>query len=806
MKFPLIAFKGNIVINDKGEPFAIYKLKSKPYNHKVDTEKKIVTNQFEQMLWGLEGKGMLLLLNEILHVDQEEYLKNAGAVINELTHKEAYSHAESARRVISAVGRKLKRYLVHQLKTSVLEDDWKSILNEFRDSAVGLFFGTEKWAIDNKRVRSALEAEDELYKKIRYAVTGKADFNDIDFILRRNTKRVGVLPPPLPSRDGGKFTPAIISAFSDGCMFQEKSTYVEVTSGMDDIHYQSFITFPDLPKAMPEIGSEWIALLVNGVVPVDVAIHYEIIKAHKAEKQAKSRRKFLRGQIKETTKGNEDISSDEEYGYVEGRKLIGKLSAGQPLAKMSVALAIGDSDLKNARSNATNLINRYSPSGFRAVRPIGDQIKCLYSFIPGSNPAAPRIECDPGQIAAGGPTVSLEMGDSTGFLIGWSGGAPIYWKPGHAAKVLKRSNAWMITGALGGGKSLLIKLLCYLAYLAGAYLFVIDPKDNEYAAFEELFPIKRIDLCPGGMARVNPFMLSKDPMQAKTYVEDYLSFALNAQGDKDLRTTAISQAIDVVCNYDPDKRNLFAVLDVLKEMAANNSNAPIKEESMQCYLMLERIKNSDLGQMVFGTGGVEEVARATVVNMQGLPLPRTAEGMRQGITPNERQGLGLLYLASVMAREVAFNLPKEIVKVEVFDECWMLSKISPGIRILDEIVRMAARSYGAIPILGTQNITDMSNLQAIQNFISYVACFRATDKNEIGANLDMIGAAEDKESGDKGLYNRFPEFESGWCVMRDALGRISEVYIDPRPQKLLNIFETSPGEKKGGKKGGKRVG
>ena len=57
MKFPLIAFKNNVVFNDKGEAYAIYRLRSRPYNHLLKSEREMVIRQFEQLLWGVEGKG-----------------------------------------------------------------------------------------------------------------------------------------------------------------------------------------------------------------------------------------------------------------------------------------------------------------------------------------------------------------------------------------------------------------------------------------------------------------------------------------------------------------------------------------------------------------------------------------------------------------------------------------------------------------------------------------------------------------------------------------------------------------------------
>lgn len=785
--FPLVAFKNNIVINQKGEVFAIYRLKGRPYNNLPKVERELVIRQFEQVLWGIEGKGQILLLCEEIKIEEDEYLANAGVTPTE----EAYRHSEAVRRALHAGARNRKRYLALQLNANILENDIKAVLGEFRDTIMGAFFGTEKWMLSSDRVKQALDSEDELYRRISHITKGRADFSDVDFINRRSTKRVGVLPPPLPSRDGGIFTPAILSAISDGCLIEEKANYIKITNGADEEHYQTFITFPDMPKVLPETGAEWLASLDAIEIPVDAVVHFNVIKPHKARKKVSEKRKWLRGQLNE--KVNDDPTTDEEYAFIEGRNLEGKAASGQPLATISTTFCVAGWDLKTMRSNAKSIMESYSASGYRAVRPIGDQLGCFYSFIPGSKPTAPSIEVDPGYIAAAGPTVSLEMGDSTGFFIGWSGSSPVFWMPGYAAKKLARSNAIFASGGLGSGKSLAIKILSYLSYHMGAYIFIIDPKNNEYAVLEKLFPIKKIDLCPGGNAKINPFMLSEDPLQAKSIVIDYLAIALNLREDDDLRRIAVTQAVEIVGDMPPQERNMYSCLNTFKDLGKNHPDESIRLESNKCALLMESLKNTSLGSMVFGTNGYDGISRATVVNLKGLPLPRTAANLSAGrITESERQALGLLYLAAVMAREVAFALPPHVVKVEVFDEAWMLFNISEGRRVIDELIRMAARSGGAIPILATQNTTDISDFQTLKNNISYMMCFRAQNKDEIKANLELLGADTGEDNEDKSLGDTFPELEAGWCVMRDALGRIGQVYIDPRPEYLLELFKTEP--------------
>lgn len=795
MKFPIIAFKNNIVFNDRGEAYAIYRLRGEAYNYLPRAEREMVVRRLEQFLFGFEGQGKILLLNEEMRIDEAGYLVAAGASHEPDIVEETMRHARSVRAALTAGARHRRRYLEVQLHLRN-DDDWKTMLQEFRDTTLGTFLCSERWFLTSRRVKEALEAEEVMNGRVRILTDGRIDFSDLEFIIRRNVYRVGVLPPPLPSRDGGKFTPALVASFSDGCLIDEKPTHITITDGADEPHHQIFITFPDMPKALPETGVEWIAALDAMDAPVDAAIHFNVLRAYKAKKKTESKRKFLKGQMKEAFKGEDEPSTDEEYGLIEGRTLVGKLSSGQSLVSMSATLAIASRELKELRSTASKVCEKFNSGGFRAVRPAGDQIKCLYSFIPGSQPAGHLVECDPGFIASSGPMVDLSVGDGQGYFIGWCGASPVWWRPGYAANVLNRSNAVFVCGDLGSAKSASVKTLAYMVRLAGGYIFAIDPKKKEYSAFKELFPIKEIELCPGGNASLNPFTLSKDPRRARGIALDYLSISLNLRDDNDQRRVAVSRAVDTVAEMPPERRHMQTCLEELYRMQKDSIHPDVAREAGQCALLLESLRDGSMGHLVFGTDTSDEIHPVTVVSLQGLPLPRNAQNLTGGrITESERQGLGMLFLASALAREVAFSLPPEVIKCEIFDEAWMLSNISEGARVLDELLRMSARSFGTIPIVITQNATDIDNLQSIKNLFGYVICFRAQAQAEINANIDLLGADREDETGRIGLGTVFRSMESGWCVMRDAKGRIGHVYIDPRPEYLLKVFDTSPGKK-----------
>lgn len=793
MLFPIIAFKNNIIFNQNGEAYAIYKLSARPFRYLPKLRQESVLKQFEQMMWGYEGKGQLIFLCEEMRITEEEYLAATGAVYSQAS----IQHAKEVRQALTAGARSRRRYIALQLKTideSDITTYIKEFLYELRDTVMRNFFGSDRWGITERKIKEALEAEDELYRRIHDMVDGRADFSDLDFIIRRNIKRVGVLPPPIPSRDGGIFTPAILSAFSDGSVLHEHLTHITVTNGAGESHYQAYITFADMPRQMTLTGNEWLAYLDLLEMPVDAVVHFEIIRPYKAKKMAANKRMYLREQISDALAGGEEASTDEEYAYVEGRYLEGKLAAGQPLARISTVLCTAATNEKEMRANARKLADTYS--SFRAIRPAGDQLKCFYSFIPGSSPAAPVIACDPGFLAAAGANISLSLGDEKGFFIAWAGSQPVFWMPGFAARELNRSNAIFASGALGGGKSLLVKLLLDLAYMVGAYIFIIDPK-NEYDVLNTLFPIKKYDLAPGGDLELNPFTLSKDPRRSIDIALDFLSIVLDVKDD--VRRVVVSEAVNNVGQLPPEQRHMDACIKAFRQLADNNVHEQIRAEAFKCVLLLENVKKSSLGSMAFGREqtGVD-IDRVTIINMRGLPLPSSAETLNKGqITESERLGLAMLFLAATIARETVLTLPKEIVKMQIFDEAWMLLGISEGWRMMDELIRMYARASNAIPVIITQNTSDIANLQGISNNISYIFNFMAQNRNEIRANLELLGIdpVEDEQKSREGkgsISGMFPELTPGYCIMRDAYKRIGRVYIDPRPRYLLKLFDTSP--------------
>lgn len=793
MRFPIVAFENNVIFNNQGKAFAFYKLPSIPYRFFPYDRKEMCVGVLEEMLSGFSGQGQILLLWEELDINEGGYAKNCLHGGTGELGEELARHARAVRNTLVKGARTLRRYVLFELPFSTPVSGIQDFLNYMQTMALRAFLATRPVEIPRQLKEMALAAEQDVYARMRRFNLERATFEDLDFCIRKCSNRSGVLPPPLPSRSGGIFNAASISSFTDGKMLEESISHVAVLDGSGRVQHQSFVFFVDVPQTMPPSGIDIFNPSALGF-PFDVAIHFTVTPPHQAEKKVSSKRRLLRAQMDEVYKAGDTPDLTEEMGLQTSQVLQAKIQSGKPLASMSVCLAVSSDSLKEVSSRASQLCDHFLQMNFRAVRPSAKQIEALFSFVPGAPPAAPMTECDPGFIASIGPHFASELGDPKGFFLGWSGQTPIFWAPCRPARELNKTNAVLVTGSLGGGKSYLSKALAYFVLLNGGYVLAIDPKE-EYHTFQKLFGdrVRTVDLTPRGGAALNPFVLSRDDARAKGIAMDYLTLALNAAGNE-ARRLAIAQALERVFTSPVQERCLAAFRAALMQVSKESPHHAVKEEAAQGVFLLKVVEESDIGRMVFGKGEsrfFDSGEKMIVLNIKEIPRPRPGAPAEK-YTESERQGQAIIYLLAAVAREAAFGLPRPIPKMLIFDEVWVLTSISEGERLLDEVIRIG-RTFNLIPALISQNMTDIGS-EAIINNVGQIFCFRASSPLEVEANLRVLGA-------DTGVIKpeTFAGLRPGQCLHRDAEGRIGWLQVDVQPPYLRQVFDTRPDAELAGK-------
>lgn len=792
-RFSIAAFYKNIIFATTGRVYACYTLPTKKHRFMPEDRKKASVSYLEELLCGLAGRrGKILLPWEETALDEGSYLRSCtdGAPIDPNVKDEFLRHVRSTRATISRGARKKRRFILVELSLMHHISDLQEFLTMIRDQALKTLLAIRPMEIPDTIKETASSEEEELYLLVRRYGLSRITFNDLDFMIRRVADRVGVLPPPLPERPGSVFTPAAVAAFTDGAVLDERVDHVIVSNGSGDVHYQSFIFFVDIPKKLPPTGLNIFQPSDIGF-PFDAVIDFEVIPPHTATSKVESQDRLLTGQVNEALDGGQAPGTNEETGLGDKKVLQPKLEAGKPLARMSICLAIASRNLKDLRSKGKSLCQHYILKHFRAVRPAAKQMEALYSFLPGSPPAAPSVECDPGYIAATGPHFETELGDPSGFFLGWSGLTPVFHKPGRPALELDKTNAIVATGGLGSGKSTFAKDLAYCVMHAGGFVQVTDPK-NEYYPFKELFGdlVRIMDISPRGGNAICPFVLSSDPIKSKSIALNYLTMSLYATGNEP-RRLAISQGLNLLFSRSVDDRHMYNFREDIFKVAQGSPHHKVREEAEQCGYLLNTIEEIDVGRIAFGRSThnfFEKGERMLVLNTMEIPRP-SPKTPTDEYTEDERQGMALFYLLAAISREVAFGLPRNKMKLKLTDEAWTVAATSAGERLLDEEIRIG-RTFGIIPVLATQNITDINKTSIITN-ISQFFCFRADSATETLANLETLGAAPNSVKAET-----FATLPSGTCLYKDAEGRLGWLEVVPQPSYLVDkYFDTKPSSK-----------
>ncbi|RDV81776.1 ATP-binding protein [Ammonifex thiophilus] len=816
LEFPVRYVHRNILFTRTGEVFALYRLNGVSYAYLPEDHKREEVMRFYAFLHGFRGRGQLLYLTEELWVDVAGYMRPLPLSGDPAVRGEAQRHVESA--VWEMAGRAQRRrvYLCLQLLAGSGKTDLVFSLKEVRDLLLERLAAVRKpGRVPESALRAALLAEEEIFNHSRSFVNiERAGLADLEFIVKRCVRHYGPLPPVLPGgeEEGVPLSENSLLVLSDGAVFDPKLRYMKVSwfgdSGEEESVYQTFLTFADVPRNLPLTGHEWLFRLESTVgFPVDAVVHFRLESPEKAARKVQVRKKRLKEQLQEHYIGQGEAPLKEEWAAAAAGGLEAKLEEGMPLMEFAVVLAVAGPDLNEVRARARTVAQLYKAStGFRVGVPPGDMLRCAGAFFPGARFGRflPRVHADPGYLASAAPFGVVDVGDGEGFFIGWAspGRTPVFYLPGRAMQ--RGSGLIACVGTQGGGKSMLAKLIAYLCALCGARVFIVDPK-NEMGVWSALpFPVRRVELTPGGRLRLNPFRLSRDPHRAASLVKDFLDVLLESHREETAsRRLVLNHAVQRVMSLPERERSMIALLRAVDDIAGMPPGGAVGDEELRearvCSRLLRLCQDNAVGAMLFGSdlgGGVLDFSgggeQVTVVSMHGLPLPRaqaSADDPYLRMSESERIAVAVLFLVAAAAREALFSERPERLKVLLVDEAYHLLRVPIGERLLNDLALMS-RSFNIVPILIAQNPSEFG--PKIRNNTGYVFAFRLKDRSEIEEACAMLGIPCADETVDA-LRGFGEEGREGWCFMRDPDFRVAEVHVRPMPEYLLEVFDTRPG-------------
>jgi hypothetical protein len=568
--------------------------------------------------------------------------------------------------------------------------------------------------------------------------------------------------------------------------------HLEIEGELGTSH-QALLVCGALPeeREFPGPEAELMFAPVDVEFPVDACLSCSFVPNRDAQRLARKRMLDADQMWKEEATSEHGASPDSEERPAEARDLQRRLGATDhpPLLRTSVTYAVasgsGTEDLEERIERLRSEIGQR----IELHRPIGAQHQIFLSTLPGQQfpLAAYREHLLPEEIAAMVPTAANHAGSDIGPYIGYTLSAsrqPIRCDLAEAPQQA-RPPTTLLTGAQGSGKTHIMELLVYHAFLQGSGPIIdIDPKGTPDR------PDHKLHLIPEIAAEMERIVLSADaryqglidplriaPQEAKADIAFGFILELLPAPVPPPWQTEIRAAVDLVCAGPERAQVLGEVLAVLQE---GNESAREAGRALGVHA------NAGLAKLAFGLPGVEvpEVGSRRVISLQiknlTLPLPGTP---RSEMSEEERLGTALLRLLAIYALQLTSSDPSRH-SVLALDEAWVLFGSAAGRNLLERLSRLG-RSQNVTPILATQQLTDSEEIEPL---VGSMFCCGVETEEEARHALRLLRLEED----DPTLIQRLLSFRKGRCFFRDFNGQVVRMQIDLADHELLAALDTTP--------------
>jgi thymidine kinase len=341
----------------------------------------------------------------------------------------------------------------------------------------------------------------------------------------------------------------------------------------------------------------------------------------------------------------------------------------------------------------------------------------------------------------------------------------------------------VLLGSLGGGKTILLQLLLWQAFLQGARIVDIDPKgDHRFHELSETAPYTRVIKLgpdPEHAGRLDPLRVAPTDERhdaAATFLLDVLPEV------EAVIHAAISGAITRVMDRHAERACCWAVVEELLASA--------DPDDQRAGKMLAQFADAGLVRLGFAKLGDPIPSRTAeqITYLQIRALKRAAVNtVRSEMSQSQRHGRAVLQLVALYAMRILGD-ERNRLKVLAFDEASFLAQDAVGQQLLDTLARWG-RSELAVPILSTQLLSDVTEQD---NLIGHSFDFSMRSKEHARRTLAAKGLDPDGP-----LLEALTErYGAGRCLYRDLSGRCEEIQIDPSDPDLLDRLRTTPAEEK----------
>ena len=722
------------------------------------------------------------------HVDRERWRHYLEVHANELAHREtARPEVYLSIRISSA-----KKDFVEHVSGAIRAG------NGYNDRVQRLLGLSDPLGISQRRLDELVALEQTMYgRALDYLACDRATSAEIQWLIERSFC-AGVSEPEVDDR----FLPQALVVESDDehgglchrplevdllrlmdrpVNVERRGLRIECEHG--DSH-QALLTVGALPQVAPFPGrlAEFLFAPLEAVpFPVDAVFSARVLSNEEATTLVRRKIVDADNTYREESYGDHGPSANSAVRPQAARELEEYLTGGDrpPLLRASTSLRVAG-DSHEQREDRVDALRREYGS-IRLHRPLGEQVRLFVQHLPGQPSQVTDYDdyMTVEQFGASMPIATHAVGAAVGPYIGYtlSGSCqPVLFDTTEAPRA-SRPPAVLCAGTLGSGTTIAAELFGYQAFLAGDRIVDVDPKgDHELWRLCGDEHVERIELSPDERYQGMLDPLRIGPAETRNDLAYNFLVGLLPQPVKSAWQTEIRRAIEAV-----DKSGGRSCGEVVAELARSaNKAAREAAEAIGVHA------NAGLLRLGFATpdyeppdAGGRQVTCLTIANLT-LPSATTAKA---DFSSEERTGVALLHLLATYALHLmAEDWGRH--KILLFDEAWMLLGTPAGRALVDRINRLG-RSQNATPILATQALADVAELE---NLIGAVFQFGVETEQEATRALELLRLDAD----DDRLRQQLISFRRGRCLMRDYQGRVSAIQIDLIDPRLLDALDTTP--------------
>lgn len=577
--------------------------------------------------------------------------------------------------------------------------------------------------------------------------------------------------------------------------------------------YQSMLVLADVPdEGMVFPGSEFLGRIDECGLEVDWAMRLTVRASDQVAKQ--NRRALINlneqfdqrsGELSHGLNTLERAAADlAEYAQLlDSDKL-------EVEAQATIVFAVASDDPTDVADQARKLADYFGSAGYRLQQPLGYQEDLWWAMIPGSPTTKTVTEfaqiTTSKALSATVPFASTDLGDTSGSLLGINistgrPGAVLHDIAGASFRDV--SGSMGIAGALGSGKSVLMKMLCGDVVDRGGQIVVPDRTTmGEWAHWASSVTKAVIVDIANPTVSLDPLRMY-GPQIGSRITQSFLTTLLNVAPTSQLGV-ALSEVLEPAYLAKHQLTGLGDLLNHLNSGQAELDDAPAAKSLAR---MMNVFARKDLGRVVFDNmlKPLRPSAPAIIIRTHTLELPNAEELLTpqlfEQMSVEKIFGRATYTLLAGLARQICFS-DRSRLGVFAVDECHHLTNSPEGEAAIKDFVRDGRKHQGAV-ILGSHDPEADFGSETLRGLIPTRIQMRQTDKNLARKGLrwlDMDPNDEDlldmlindtSPSGPHGV----PEHRRGEAFMRDSSGNVGRIKVlAPALPARNQAVRTSPPE------------